>query len=382
MNRRNPDDLTLLHRMRMKVRQYKIGFAIDVYDGSERIAMAKFFQGLWTAMPWDKVVETVLIEVQRPYQRKGVASAIYRKVEELGYTLHPSSKQTPDGEAMWRGGRWGKREEIINSGIMQSWKRKFARPNPERCNKPAIWMFPNSYKLCKECLRDYPWIADGLEPEMIDAREGHGCDRPIDGLGARRHPRGGRRPRSEMWRENPGNEAELVRLAFAEYGVTRDFRECGYIMTDGRMLDFSEKRDGGNPGTRSLDHRAVGGVLKKAGFVGVPAQKGSKKTLTDLLGDMSYGSNSDAVRGFLEACGAVRVMFMEGGGSYRGKPVGNIFYLHVARRPTAAQLLTIAGAIRKHSPELVQVAFGESVDMVEIEPVTAGRVRQVLESLS
>jgi hypothetical protein len=137
-------------------------------------------------------------------------------------------------------------------------------------------------------------------------------------------------------------------------------------MTDGRMLDFSEKRNGGNPGTRSLDHRNVYGIVKKAGFE---------------VENRGYGSESNSVKAFLEACGAVRVMFMEGGGSYRGKPVGNIFYLHVARRPTDSQLATIASAVRKYDPDLVQVAFGESVDMVEIEPVTAGRVRQVLEAI-
>jgi hypothetical protein len=38
-------------------------------------------------------------------------------------------------------------------------------------------------------------------------------------------------------------------------GLTTDPREAGYLRPDGKMLDFSGKRDGGQPGSRSYDHR-------------------------------------------------------------------------------------------------------------------------------
>lgn len=41
------------------------------------------------------------------------------------------------------------------------------------------------------------------------------------------------------------------------YGLTKDVSKAGYLLTDGRILDFSE--DGGY--TRTLDHRDVGRIL-------------------------------------------------------------------------------------------------------------------------
>lgn len=50
----------------------------------------------------------------------------------------------------------------------------------------------------------------------------------------------------------------LVQDAIQEFGVTDDPFEAGYVLRDGRMLDFSGKRQGGTPGLRSYDHRDVG----------------------------------------------------------------------------------------------------------------------------
>jgi len=38
------------------------------------------------------------------------------------------------------------------------------------------------------------------------------------------------------------------------YGTTTNIKEAGYLLTDGTLLDFSEKNDGGTPNTRTLDH--------------------------------------------------------------------------------------------------------------------------------
>lgn len=43
-----------------------------------------------------------------------------------------------------------------------------------------------------------------------------------------------------------------------ELGKTSDIRESGYILPDGSMIDLSGKKEGGQPGTRSYDHREVG----------------------------------------------------------------------------------------------------------------------------
>ena len=44
------------------------------------------------------VISSTDTYVYDPHKRKGVASAMYRFAEELGYTVIPSNEQTPDGE--------------------------------------------------------------------------------------------------------------------------------------------------------------------------------------------------------------------------------------------------------------------------------------------
>lgn len=56
---------------------------------------------------------------------------------------------------------------------------------------------------------------------------------------------------------NPQREA----AAKKEFGTTYNYAEAGYILSDGSMLDFSEKRNGGTPGMRSQDHREIASVF-------------------------------------------------------------------------------------------------------------------------
>jgi len=46
-----------------------------------------------------------------------------------------------------------------------------------------------------------------------------------------------------------------------ELGKTTDLREAGYIVSDGSLIDLSGKKEGGQSGTRSYDHREAGGTL-------------------------------------------------------------------------------------------------------------------------
>jgi hypothetical protein len=52
-----------------------------------------------------------------------------------------------------------------------------------------------------------------------------------------------------------------IERAITTFGLTDSFNEAGYILPDGRMLDFSGKREGGTPGNRAYDHRDIGRVL-------------------------------------------------------------------------------------------------------------------------
>ena len=53
------------------------------------------------------------------------------------------------------------------------------------------------------------------------------------------------------------------------FGITNNLSEAGYILPDGRLLDFSGKNDGGEPGMRSRDHREIGMATEEGGTAGM-----------------------------------------------------------------------------------------------------------------
>ena len=59
--------------------------------------------------------------------------------------------------------------------------------------------------------------------------------------------------------EGSENAANAKREALARklFGTTGDFREAGYLMRNGSMLDFSGKKDGGPAHVRYMDHREI-----------------------------------------------------------------------------------------------------------------------------
>ena len=65
------------------------------------------------------------------------------------------------------------------------------------------------------------------------------------------------------------------------YGTTDDFRFGGFVMPDGRMLDFSGKHEGAtNPQSRGVDHREIKDVLdSSSGF-----ERTGLQALTDAIG--------------------------------------------------------------------------------------------------
>ena len=52
-----------------------------------------------------KYLESEFTKVYPKYQRKGIATMIYRYVKSLGYDVQPSSTQTDSGKSMWKGFR-------------------------------------------------------------------------------------------------------------------------------------------------------------------------------------------------------------------------------------------------------------------------------------
>lgn len=62
-------------------------------------------------------------------------------------------------------------------------------------------------------------------------------------------------------RKGPSANPQRVARAKKEFGVTYDMAEAGYITTDGSMLDFSGKKEGGPGHVRYMDHREINRVF-------------------------------------------------------------------------------------------------------------------------
>lgn len=62
---------------------------------------------------------------------------------------------------------------------------------------------------------------------------------------------------------------DFYEIAKKEFGTTEDWREAGYILPDGTLLDLSGKNQGGSPGVRSRDHREVGTFTFRGGTAGM-----------------------------------------------------------------------------------------------------------------
>lgn len=53
------------------------------------------------------------------------------------------------------------------------------------------------------------------------------------------------------------NVKKIENIAREYFGTTESFAEAGYILTDGELLDFSGKNQGGSSGRRNFDHREI-----------------------------------------------------------------------------------------------------------------------------
>lgn len=60
--------------------------------------------------------------------------------------------------------------------------------------------------------------------------------------------------------KNPKDK--LIKKCIKEFGLTEDPCEGGFLLENGKFLDFSGKREGGPPGVRSYDHRDIGRCIE------------------------------------------------------------------------------------------------------------------------
>jgi len=144
----------------------------------------------------------------------------------------------------------------------------------------------------------------------------------------------------------PEPDEALIAEARKEFGTTANFEAAGYIMPDGRMLNFAEA---GGDGTRSLDHRAVD---RLAGLEG---------TVPD-----GSGTSGPAMIAFQERAHAIRWMPEANGAD-------------IAQPPTDAQLRRLTSRI-KEGPLLVDLtdpSTGRTLASAEVTNVR--ELRKLLE---
>ncbi len=58
------------------------------------------------------------------------------------------------------------------------------------------------------------------------------------------------------------NTEEIIKKAESYFGTTKDFNEAGYLTLNGKLLDFSGKKFGGDAGERALDHRQINEITE------------------------------------------------------------------------------------------------------------------------
>jgi hypothetical protein len=91
--------------------------------------------------------------------------------------------------------------------------------------------------------------------------------------------------------KNPNEDREstgLINSALKTFKTTNNINEAGYILQDGRMLDFSGKRKGGRGNERAWDHREIESI------------------------DGIETSRTDAMLEFMNKTGAIRVGYYGG----------------------------------------------------------------------
>ncbi len=118
---------------------------------------------------------------------------------------------------------------------------------------------------------------------------------------------------TELKKRNP--KTKLFKKAKKQFGTTPDYREAGYILPDGKLLDLSGKNIGGTPFTRSLDHREISRALNTGG----------------------KGISGDKSMDFFERQGALRFSFIPARPSLKESSSMNIS-LNTFQKPNEKQI--------------------------------------------
>lgn len=166
-----------------------------------------------------------------------------------------------------------------------------------------------------------------------------------------------------LFQVDPKVQAKLNEAAVEVFGTTQDPAEAGYILSDGRMLDFSGRHVEEDPkrknlysGSRNLDHRSIEQIkgLKKVTFEGKKVQV----------------SWTYAMQDFMARAGAVRVDASAGA-------------ISSMQKPTEAQYKRLQQIVKEFERSLyidVVDADGRSVAFRELPKSQAWMVRDFFEA--
>ncbi len=146
-------------------------------------------------------------------------------------------------------------------------------------------------------------------------------------------PQGGTDVKSKFKASSREQDTEDVKTAEKYFGTTYKISEAGYLLTDGKLLDFSGRHEGGPGGYRSVDHRDI----------------------TDAFdGEYGDGGYSDGMVKFMQA-GNIRLSPESGG-------------INLSVKPNAKQLDTLDRYIANFRGEVmldIDNANGDTVVSIE-----------------
>jgi hypothetical protein len=160
-------------------------------------------------------------------------------------------------------------------------------------------------------------------------------------------------------RKNPKNK--LIKNCIEEFGLTENPCEGGFLLENGKLLDFSGKKEGGIHGVRGYDHRDIGNCIESK----------SCKNVTSHHELRLIGKYGNAIR-------------FHGSGCSSDSPITNVM-IYKDQKPTEEQWRTITNSVKKSfSGRIVYDIIDEEGDLVHfgsLEAKNAGRLRLFFESL-
>jgi len=145
------------------------------------------------------------------------------------------------------------------------------------------------------------------------------------------------------------NAAKLEREAIKEFGTTTNPGAGGYLLKDGRFLDFSE-----GTGARTLDHRSV---QRLASLKNMPIK--------------DQGAGWEYMQAFQNQTGAIRWI-----------PESASFDVPVTKPPTPQQRRAMAQILRENGSALVDLTDGQGRTIDSKEVRTIGELGRVLDSIT